>query len=228
MQRLTLPPMPATCRAVASASLLAPCWPARQPLAAPKVAPLSHAAWRWGRPGFGPPAAVHPRLPLRLPARRFLRCAARLVSSRDSLDEELLECSCSNQQAGSKSNGRAAVPPPEPPSLQQQAAVQRQGEQQQQQLSSPPLPPEPPEQARQLTLKELQALTELHVEDAYAVGVVGSSAELAACIRSDLRDGLCETQVRCWAVSVLLFSVLGCAGQVVTQGTACALLAVRG
>lgn len=47
----------------------------------------------------------------------------------------------------------------------------------------------------QLTLKQLQALTELHVEDAYACGVVGSAAELAECLGTDLRDGLCEDQV---------------------------------
>lgn len=47
-----------------------------------------------------------------------------------------------------------------------------------------------------LTLKQLQALTELDTEDAYAAGVVASAAELAERLGSDLHDGLCETQVR--------------------------------
>lgn len=148
---------------------------------------------------------------------RTLRCTARITSSRDSLDEEQLE---QQAAAGRQAvNGRPRAPDAAPAALQQAAAArqsrleeqqqqrQQQRQQQQQQQQQPQLQ-QPAAQAalpagsagqaspRQLSVQELQQLTELHVEDAYALGVVGSATELAKCLSTDLRDGLTESPVR--------------------------------
>lgn len=155
-----------------------------------------------------------------------LPCAARMTSSRGSIDEDQLELQRgglgegSQQQlaASSSPNGSGRGAPPGPPTA---AAQQQEQQQQQPALGSGPQQGRQPgaEQSQQrgepppgddydgggsggvpqphpLTLKQLQALTELHVEDAYACGVVGSAAELVTCLGTDLQDGLCEDQVR--------------------------------
>ena len=121
--------------------------------------------------------------------RHFLSCTARLTSSRDSLDEEQLEgllaLTPPNGSNGSKSAaaGAGAVDPC--PQLQcdlgsQQARIVHECRDSW--------------QARPLSIRDLQQLTQLHVEDAYQCGVVGCAPELAACLGSSLQDGLSESE----------------------------------
>ena len=139
-----------------------------------------------------------------------LPCAARMTSSRGSIDEDQLEAQREEGgkqrlAGGSSRNGNGlAVPPAAAAAAQQQPVGQQQQQQQVQQpggeRSQPGEPPPGQDEGgsavlHPLSIKQLQALTELHVEDAYACGIVGSAAELAACLGTDLRDGLCEDQV---------------------------------
>ena len=196
-------------------ALLGPCRHARQsfsPFQAEPAARIVRAAWPGGRPGLlgavaAAAAAARPRVGGG--ARRPLRCTARLASSRDSIDEELADAGSPQQTAGT-TNGRtptaaleqqAASERRAPPAPSQPRQQQPQQQQQQQPGGSEPGngsgPPGSGGGAGQLSVRELQALTELHVEDSYAVGVVGSAQELADRLGTDLRDGLSEAPVRC-------------------------------
>ena len=180
---------------------------------------LSRLAWQ---PGCQPPAAAALLVPPRplcgrhqkrqrqqnllAPTRHLaLRCAARLTSSRDSIDEEQVEQQ-QNGRAAAAPNGRRRAPA-SPPGVLQQAQRLRSPDQAAAAAGGGVPPPAgaaceqqlpwaaggPP---RQLSIAQLQKLTELHVEDAYALGVVESGPELAACLGTDLRDGLREGPVR--------------------------------
>ena len=81
----------------------------------------------------------------------------------------------------------------------QQQQTEEEDQKLQQQLEGQGLPGQPPQQQKQerdlLSVQQLQALTELHREDAYACGVVASAAELAERLGTSLQDGLCEDEV---------------------------------
>ncbi|PSC68202.1 calcium-translocating P-type PMCA-type [Micractinium conductrix] len=120
---------------------------------------------------------------------------------RDSIDEEQVEQQ-QNGRAAAAPNGRRRAPA-SPPGVLQQAQRLRSPDQAAAAAGGGVPPPAgaaceqqlpwaaggPP---RQLSIAQLQKLTELHVEDAYALGVVESGPELAACLGTDLRDGLRE------------------------------------
>jgi hypothetical protein len=102
------------------------------------------------------------------------------------LDEELLERQQQLQQEKQLSSRQQGKPGlASQPRQQQQQARQR--------LDGQPQS-HPPGEQQFLSIRQLQLLTELHVDDAYALGVAGSAAELADLLGSSLRDGLCESQ----------------------------------
>jgi hypothetical protein len=133
--------------------------------------------------------------PLR--SRRCLPCTARLTSSRDSIDEEQL---LAHPELPLLSQSTPASPP-----------YQQQQQQQQQRTTTPPSSNERGSGTdktglpAQLSIRDLQQLTELHVADVYRCGVVGSPQELAAALGASPWDGLCEGQVRAggWAAGCL-------------------------
>lgn len=214
-------PMLASAAGLCAASrLLAP---SRRSTTSQPVA-AARATWRHGRPALSAAAApLLRRRALRLPCSARVT-SSRGSLDEDQLDLDL-QCGCPDegspqQLAAARSpngsgRGGSLVPPAPPAPLppqrlqdvqqQQRDQQQQQDEQQQQQTGLQAQPPRPGEPTpgggngtppRLLTLKQLQALTELHVEDAYACGIVGSAAELAECLGTDLQDGLCEDQVR--------------------------------
>lgn len=181
--------------------------PCRQPWAAPHLAlqrPQStRTAWV-GRPlvrRLGVAVAAS-----RLGRRRSLRCTARLTSSRDSLDEEQLE----GLLPQGHQNGRPSAAAGSRDTAAAAAAASP--------LAPPQCAVDVPAcgeawQARQLSIKELQKLTELHIEDAYRCGVVSCAPELAACLGTNLSDGLCESQAsprRCHGCCCVLLRIAAC------------------
>ena len=178
----------ATCRQHPRLALLAPPFRHRAStcLATPQSLTRLRAEWQ-ARPAALAPASVPPRRQAAaLGGRQQQRCTARLTSSRDSLDEELLERQQQLQQEKQLDSRQQVEPGP---------ANQRRQPLQQQPRQRLGAPGEQPGEQQFVSIRQLQLLTELHVEDAYALGVAGSAAELAGLLGSSLRDGLCESQV---------------------------------
>lgn len=127
--------------------------------------------------------------PVQLGGRR-LRCSARLTSSRDSLDDDA--CQQQLSQPGSTATQQRRLE--EPASPLPSAVARRRDAAPSLAAAANGLQQGTTAAPRELSVSELQRLTQLHSVDAYNCGVVASPEDLAACLGTDLARGLCESE----------------------------------